>query len=56
MKEYQKSYLVLWQSVSEAIEAIEQLNYGIAKELLLKGQRKAEEAFICWEEENKTQK
>lgn len=43
---YHKMYLTLFQAISSALKAIEQQNYGTAKELLLKGHQDAEEIFI----------
>lgn len=46
MDEYKKSHLILWNGITYALEMMEKQNYGIAKELLIKAQQDAEEAFI----------
>ena len=46
MEEYKESYLVLFRAVRDAVDAIEQQNYGMAKELLIQGEQKAEEIFL----------
>ena len=45
--EYQKSYLHLFNAVTDALEQLKQQNYGTAKELLIRAQQEAEEIFIC---------
>ena len=44
--EYKASYLALFTATSKALEALEAQNYGIAKNLLIGGQQKAEELFL----------
>ena len=46
MEEYKDSYLILFRAVREAIKEIEAQNYGVAKELLIRGEQKAEEAYL----------
>ena len=46
MDEYKKPYLTLFNSVTDALEALERQNYGTAKEILIHGQQTAEEIFI----------
>jgi len=46
MDEYKKPYLTLWNAVTDATKAIEQQNFGLAKELLKKAQQDAEEAYV----------
>lgn len=46
MEDYKKLYFTLFNRVSEAVEAIEEQNFGKAKELLEIGQLEAEEAYI----------
>ena len=46
MDEYKKPYLILWNGVTDAIEALEKQNYGYAKEILIKVQQEAEETYI----------
>ena len=49
---YQKMYLGLFGAVTEALEALERQNYGVAAECLRQGQRKSEEIFISEEGES----
>lgn len=46
MDEYKKPYLTLWNAITDATKAIEQQNFGFAKELLKKAQQDAEEAYV----------
>jgi hypothetical protein len=46
MDEWKEPYRILWRATSAAIEAIEQQNYGEAKQLLIAGQQDAEEMFM----------
>ena len=56
MTEYQKPYHILWSGISDALAAIRAQNFGLAQELLLQAQQKAEDAFIAWDEwEEKTE-
>ena len=43
-------YTVLCARAADAIEALEQANYGLAKELLIKGMQEAEEIVISQDE------
>lgn len=47
MDEFKEPYLILFRAVRDAIKAIEAQNYGTAKELLVKGEQQAEEAYLC---------
>lgn len=47
-KEYQEPYRILWWGMTEAVEALDAQNYGLARALLLQAQEQAEEAFINW--------
>lgn len=51
MEEYKRPYYALFGAVTKAIEEMELGNFGIAKELLVKGQQTAEEIFIQYGEE-----
>lgn len=51
MDEYKKSYLTLWNALTDAIEMFENHNYGLAKDILIKAQQDAEGAFIDFVEE-----
>lgn len=44
--DYQKMYIVLFNRVTDAILALEELNYGAAKEILVSGQRETEELYM----------
>ena len=46
MPDYQKMYTTLFNAMTDAIENIEKLNYGTAKELLIQAQQKTEELHI----------
>ncbi len=43
---YKKMYLSLFQSVTTALEVMEEQNYGQAKDILKEGQQKAEELYM----------
>ena len=47
MEEYQQPYLRLWAGITEALDALEQRNYGLAEDLLRRAQQAAEEAYIA---------
>ena len=55
MSEYQKSYFILWNAIDKALAEMKEQNYGFAKELLLKAQVQAEEAYINWQPEESAQ-
>ena len=44
--EYKQPYLTLFNAVTDALQAIEGKNYGLAETLLRSGQVQAEDAFI----------
>ena len=46
MQNYQKLYTLLFNAVTDALEEMEKLNFGRAKELLITAQQAAEEAYI----------
>ena len=46
MPDYQKMYTTLFNAMTDAIENIEKLNYGTAKEILIQAQQKTEELYI----------
>ena len=52
MSEYKKPYHILFKYITDAITEMERMNYGMAKNILLMAQMRAEEAFISYEEEN----
>ena len=46
MNEFQKSYLILFNACTDALRALEERNYGKARQLLIEGQQQAEGAFL----------
>ncbi len=46
MPEYEKMYLKLFNAVTDALSALEKENFGIAAELLRKGQEDCEELYM----------
>ena len=48
---YRKMYYTLFNAVTDALEAMEQQNYGQARELLMAAQQQSEEIFMDSEEE-----
>lgn len=46
MVDYETMYKVLFNGITDAIQDIEQLNYGYAKDALIRTQQVAEEIFI----------
>lgn len=49
MEVYQKMYTTLFNAVTDALEKIETLNYGDAKDLLIAAQQQAEDIYITAE-------
>lgn len=45
-QELPKYYTVLFAAVEDALEAMEQQNFGTAKQLLISAQQKAEEIYL----------
>ena len=50
MADYQKLYTKLFNAITDALEALEQLNVGEAKDLLRRAQQEAEEEYLSAEE------
>ena len=46
MDVYKKPYLILFRHISKALEAMEELDFGRAKSLLMEGQSAAEDAYL----------
>ena len=46
MHGYEACYYLLFNSVTDALEAMEQQNYGYAKQLLITAQQEAEDLWI----------
>jgi len=51
MESLPKYYTRLFNAVTDAIEALQNQNYGKARELLIQGQQDAEELYLEEEEE-----
>ena len=50
MVDYQKLYTKLFNAATDALEALEQLNVGQAKDILRRAQQEAEEEYLSSEE------
>ena len=50
MNEISEYYTILFQAAEQAIQALEQQNYGLAKQILIDGERAAEDAFVAKDE------
>ena len=50
MPDYEKMYHLLFNAITDALEQIEQQNFGSAKDLLIAAQQKAEEIYITAED------
>ena len=48
---YKKPYLAMSNGVTDALEALEARNYGLAGDILRRAQQEAEEQFLEAEEE-----
>ena len=46
MPNYKRLYFKLFAAIADAVEELEQQNYGAAKELLIRAQQEAEEDYI----------
>lgn len=46
MPDYQKLYALLFNAVTDAVEALERQNYGTARDTLIAAQQHAEEMYI----------
>ena len=51
MEDYKERYDLLFNAITDAIECIDEQNYGSAKELLIRAQQEAEELYLSFEEE-----
>ena len=47
MNSYQKLYTGLFNAITAAIDCLEKGNYGMAKEMLISAQIRAEEAYLA---------
>lgn len=50
MSDYKTLYFKLFAAVADALEHMEQDNYGLARERLISAQQEAEEQYISQEE------
>ena len=50
MPDYQKMYTTLFNAITDAIKSIQDCNFGIAKDTLIKAQQDTEELYISDEE------
>ena len=50
MDEIPEYYTILFHAAEQAIQSLEQQNYGLAKQILVDGERSAEEAFVAKDE------
>ena len=48
--EYKKLYHLLFNAITDALEQMEQQNYGSAKDLLIAAQQTAEDIYITAED------
>lgn len=55
MENLPKCYTVLFNTLTEVIEAIDRMDFGTARALLIRGQQEAEEAYASEEEEETSQ-
>lgn len=53
MKELPKFYTILFNAVEEALAALDRMDFGTAKTLLLRGQLRAEGEYTAVEEPEK---
>ena len=49
MANYEKMYSTLFNAITDALEQIEQQNFGSVKDLLIAAQQQAEEIYITAE-------
>jgi len=49
MPDYEKMYHLLFNAITDALEQIEQQNFGSAKNLLIAAQQEAEEIYMSAE-------
>ena len=49
MPDYEKMYHLLFNAITDALEQIEQQNFGSAKDLLIAAQQEAEDVYMSAE-------
>lgn len=47
MNEYEKPYYILFNACTDSLAALEEQNYGVARQLLRRAQVEAEESFLA---------
>ncbi len=52
MADYEKMYFTLFRAITDAIEYIDETNYGTARAVLIEAQQLAEEIYIETAEES----
>ncbi len=52
MDVYRAMYLTLFHAATDAVQEIRQRNYGLAEQILIRAQQKAEEQYLEQEEKN----
>lgn len=50
MPDYKKLYALLFNAITDAVEALERQNYGAARDTLVAAQQAAEEMYVSQEE------
>lgn len=50
MNLYKKMYYILFNAMTDALRALEEQNFGLAKQRLINAQQQAEEMFLDAEE------
>ncbi len=48
MNKYKKPYIILFSSITKALNELEKINFGSAIEILVKAQQDAEEEYISY--------
>ena len=56
MQDYQKLYTLLFNACTDAVEAMERMDFGTAKACLISAQQQAEEQYIAAEAPVETEK
>ena len=50
MQDYQKLYTMLFNACTDAVEAMDRMDFGTARTLLVRAQQEAEERYLSAEE------
>ena len=54
MQDYQKLYTMLFNACTDAVEAMDRMDFGTARTLLVRAQQEAEEWYLSAEESTGT--